>query len=224
MTVARAVVLHLRKDLRLEWRSKDAANSMLFFALLVVVIFSFSFDPLAEESRRIAGGIAWVALLFATIVALNQSWARELQNGVLDALRLAPAPANGLFLGKVIANFVFVVAIEILITPVFVIFYNLRVVGSEAQLLLVAGLGTWALVVNGTFFSALSIRTRNRELMLPLILLPISLPALLGMVLATTNILTGESSPIFGVKLLAVYDVVFTVVSLLLFEPVLNAE
>jgi len=224
MTVARAVVLHLRKDPRLEWRSKDAANSMLFFALLVVVIFSFSFDPLAEESRRIAGGIGWVALLFATIVALNQSWARELQNGVLDALRLAPAPPNGLFLGKVIANFVFVVAIEILITPVFVIFYNLRVVGSEAQLLLVAGLGTWALVVNGTFFSALSIRTRNRELMLPLILLPISLPALLGMVLATTNILTGESSPIFGVKLLAVYDVVFTVVSLLLFEPVLNAE
>jgi len=224
MTVARAVVLHLRKDLRLEWRSKDAANSMLFFALLVVVIFSFSFDPLAEESRRIAGGIAWVALLFATIVALNQSWARELQNGVLDALRLAPAPVNGLFLGKVIANFIFVAAIEVLITPVFVIFYNLHVLGSEVQLLLVAGLGTWALVVNGTFFSALSIRTRNRELMLPLILLPISLPALLGMVLATTNILTGESSPIFGVKLLAVYDIVFTVVSLLLFEPVLNAE
>ena len=224
MTVARAVVHHLAKDLRLEWRSKDAANSMLFFALLVVVIFSFSFDPLAEESRRIAGGIAWVALLFATIVALNQSWARELQNGVLDALRLAPAPVNGLFLGKVIANFIFVAAIEVLITPVFVIFYNLHVLGSEVQLLLVAGLGTWALVVNGTFFSALSIRTRNRELMLPLILLPISLPALLGMVLATTNILTGESSPIFGVKLLAVHDVVFTVVSLLLFEPVLNAE
>jgi len=224
MTVARAVVHHLAKDLRLEWRSKDAANSMLFFALLVVVIFSFSFDPLAEESRRIAGGIAWVALLFATIVALNQSWARELQNGVLDALRLAPAPVNGLFLGKVIANFIFVAAIEVLITPVFVIFYNLHVLGSEVQLLLVAGLGTWALVVNGTFFSALSIRTRNRELMLPLILLPISLPALLGMVLATTNILTGESSPIFGVKLLAVYDIVFTVVSLLLFEPVLNAE
>ncbi|HWC18277.1 MAG TPA: heme exporter protein CcmB [Terriglobales bacterium] len=224
MTVARAVALHLRKDLRLEWRSKDAANSMLFFALLVVVIFSFSFDPLAEESRRIAGGIAWVALLFATMVALNQSWARELHNGVLDALRLAPAPPNGLFLGKVIANFIFVAAIEMLIAPVFVVFYNLRVLGSQTQLLLVAVLGTWALVVNGTFFSALSIRTRNRELMLPLILLPISLPALLGMVLATTNILTGESSAMFGVKLLAVYDVVFTIVSLLLFEPVLNAE
>jgi heme exporter protein B len=224
MSLVRTVALHLRKDLRLEWRSKDAANSMLFFALLVVVVFAFAFDPLAEESRLIAGGIGWVALLFATIVALNQSWARELQNGVLDALRLAPAPPNGLFLGKTIANFLFVIVVEALITPVFVVFYNLRVIGSPAQLALVAILGTWALVVNGTFFSAMSIRTRNRELMLPLILFPISLPALLAMVLATTNILTGERHPTDWIKLLAVYDVVFTMVSLLLFEAVLGAE
>jgi len=224
MSLAGTIAMHLRKDLRLEWRSKDAVNSMLFFALLVVVVFAFAFDPLAEESRLIAGGIAWVALLFATIVALNQSWARELRNGVLDALRLTPAPANALFLGKVIANFLFVAAVEILITPVFVVFYNLRVVGSGAQLLLVAALGTWALIVNGTFFSALSIRTRNRELMLPLILFPISLPALLGMVLATTDILTGERVPMDWIKLLTVYDVVFTAVSLLLFETILGAE
>lgn len=224
MSLARAVALHLRKDLRLEWRSKDAANSMLFFALLVVVVFAFAFDPLAEESRRIAGGIAWIALLFATIVALNQGWARELHNGVLDALRLAPAPRDGLFLGKAIANFLFVGAIEILIAPVFVVFYNLRVVGSEAQLIAVAALGTWALVVNGTFFSALSIRTQNRELMLPLILFPISLPAILAMVLATTSILTGERSPADWIKLLIVYDLVFTLISLLLFESVLSAE
>ena len=224
MSLTRSLAIHLRKDMRLEWRSKDAANSMLFFALLVVVVFAFAFDPLAEESRLIAGGIAWVALLFATVVALNQSWARELRNGVLDALRLAPAPANALFLGKVITNFVFVAVIEILITPVFVVFYNLRIIGSGVQLVLVAALGTWALVVNGTFFSALSIRTRNRELMLPLILFPISLPALLGMVMATTNILTGERAPMDWIKLLSVYDVVFTVVSLLLFEPILGAE
>lgn len=224
MILARTIAMHLRKDLRLEWRSKDAANSMLFFALLVVVVFAFAFDPLAEESRLIAGGIGWVALLFATVMALNQSWTRELQHSVLDALRLTSAPANALFLGKVIANFIFVAAIEILITPVFVVFYNLRIVGSGWQLVLVAALGTWALVINGTFFSALSIRTRNRELMLPLILFPISLPALLAMVLATTNILTGERVPLDWIKLLTVYDVVFTAVSLLLFEAVLGAE
>jgi heme exporter protein B len=165
-----------------------------------------------------------VALLFSTIVALNQSWARELRNGVLDALRLAPAAPNALFLGKVIANFIFVAAIEVLITPVFVVFYNLRIEGSGWQLVVVAALGTWALVVNGTFFAALSIRTRNRELMLPLILFPISLPALLAMVMATTNILTGERVPTDWMKLLTVYDIVFTVVSLLLFESILGAE
>ena len=95
----------LQKDLRLEWRSKDAINSMLFFSLLVVVIFSFSFDPNAEESRRIAGGLIWVAFLFAAVVALNQTWARELRNQVLDAYRVSPAPPNSLFLAKALGQF-----------------------------------------------------------------------------------------------------------------------
>ncbi len=214
----------LAKDLRLEWRSKDAINSMLFFALLVVVIFSFGFDPTAEESRRIAGGLLWVAVLFATVVALNQTWTRELRNQVLDAYRLSPAPPQALFLSKTIGNFLFVAILEVLMVPLFVVFYNLRSVGPVWQLLVVALLATWALVVNGTFFAALSIRTRSREIMLPLILFPISIPALLAMVDATTSILTGDNSPYFWMRLLAVYDVVFTAVSLLLFEPVLNAE
>src|SRR5436190_21859616 len=159
----------LAKDVRLEWRSKDAINSMLFFALLVVVVFSFSFDPNAEESRQIAGGLVWVAFLFAVVVALNQTWARELRNQVLDAYRVSPAPANSLFLAKAIGNFVFVGVLEALMTPLFIVFYQLRAVGPVWQLVPVAVLGTWALVVNGTFFAAVSIRTRSREIMLPLL-------------------------------------------------------
>src|SRR6202522_2733259 len=112
----------LRKDLRLEWRSKDAVNSMLFFSLLVVVVFSFSFDPTAEQSRQIAGGLIWVAFLFASVVALNQTWARELRNQVLDAYRVSPAPPNALFLAKAFGNFLFVVILECLIAPLFVVF------------------------------------------------------------------------------------------------------
>jgi heme exporter protein B len=214
----------LLKDLRMEWRSKDAINSMLFFSLLVVVIFSFAFNPTAEQSRLIAGGLIWVAFLFAAVVALNQTWARELSNQVLDAYRVSPAPANALFLAKVLGNFLFVIVLEGLMAPLFVVFYQLRSVGPVWQLILIALFGTWALVVNGTFFAALSIRTRNREIMLPLILFPISIPALLAMVDSTTAILTGESVPDFWIKLLVVYDVVFTSVCLLLFESVLNAE
>lgn len=214
----------LMKDLRMEWRSKDAINSMLFFALLVVVIFSFAFNPTAEESRHIAGGLIWVAFLFAAVVALNQTWARELRNQVLDAYRVSPAPPNALFLAKTIGNYLFVVVLELLMTPLFVVFYELRSVGPLWQLIAIALLGTWALVVNGTFFAALSIRTRSREIMLPLILFPISIPALLAMVDATTMILTGDGTPDFWLKMLVVYDVVFTLVCLLLFESVLNAE
>jgi heme exporter protein B len=214
----------LAKDLRLEWRSKDAINSMLFFALLVVVVFSFSFDPTAEESRRIAGGLIWVSFLFAAVVALNQTWARELRNQVLDAYRISPAPANALFLAKAIGNFLFVGVLEALMAPLFMVFYNLRPIGPAWELAVVAALATWALVVNGTFFAAISIRTRSREVMLPLILFPISIPALYAMVAATTAILAGDASPFYWLKLLGVYDVVFTTACLLLFETVLNAE
>ena len=214
----------LAKDIRLEWRSKDAINAMLFFALLVVVIFSFSFDPTAEESRRIAGGLVWVAFLFAAVVALNQTWARELRNQVLDAYRVSPAPANPLFLAKAVGNFIFVCVLEAVMTPLFIIFYKLRALGPGWELIPIAALGTWALVVNGTFFAAISIRTRAREIMLPLLLFPLSIPALLGMVNATTAVLTGEYSARFWIALLVAYDVVFTTACLLLFETVLEAE
>src|SRR5947208_1826237 len=184
----------LLKDLRMEWRSKDAINSMLFFALLVVVIFSFAFNPTAEESRRIAGGLVWVAFLFAAVVALNQTWARELRNQVLDAYRVSPAPANALFLAKALGNFLFVTVLEALMAPLFIVFYSLRALGPVWQLIPVAVLGTWALVVNGTFFAAMSLRTRSREIMLPVLLFPISIPALLAIVDAPAAILTVEVS------------------------------
>jgi heme exporter protein B len=224
MTLAAITQATLVKDLRLEWRSKDAINSMLFFALLVVVVFSFSFDPNAEESRQIAGGLVWVAFLFAAVVALNQTWARELRNHVLDAYRVSPAPANSLFLAKAIGNFLFVAVLEALMTPLFIVFYQLRALGPAWQLIPVAVLGTWALVVNGTFFAAVSIRTRSREIMLPLLLFPISIPAIIAMVNGTTAILAGELSIRVWVVLLATYDVVFTIACLLFFEMILHAE
>jgi heme exporter protein B len=225
MNSVRAVTLAtLVKDIRLEWRSKDALNSMLFFSLLVVVIFSFSFDPTAEESREIAGGLVWVAFLFSAVVALNQTWARELRNQVLDAYRVSPAPANSLFLAKALGNFLLVSLLEAVMAPLFIVFYNLRSLGPSWELIPVALLGTWALVVNGTFFAAISLRTRSREIMLPLLLFPISIPAVQSMVEATRIILAGDGTARFWIILLLTYDVVFTTASLALFQTVLHAE
>ena len=224
MTYAGHVLNHLRKDIQIEWRSRDSINGMLFFALLVVVVFAFAFDPTAAMSRQIAGGILWVALLFASVTALNQSWTREQRNRVLEAQRMAPSPASALFLGKALANFLFVAIVEAVLAPLFIVFYNLHALGQGWILAAVMPLGTWALVCNGTFFAALGLRTRNRELLLPLILFPISIPALLGMMQATTGILSGEFDPGPWVRLLIAYNIAFTTVCLLLFETVLSAE
>jgi len=224
MSYAWHVWSHLKKDLQLEWRSRDAVNGMLFFSLLVVVVFSLAFDPTAAMSRAIAGGVVWVVLLFAATTAMNQSWTRELKNHVLEAQRMSPAPPSALFLGKALANMLFVTLVEAVLAPLFVIFYNLHALGQGWLLWVVMPLGTWALVCNGTFFAALGLRTRNREMLLPLVLFPISIPALLGMMQATTGILTGEFEPGQWIRLLIAYNLAFTTVCLLLFETVLNAE
>ena len=229
MNYLRHVLDHLRKDLRLEWRSRDSINGMLFFALLVVVVFGLAFDPTGypTTTRQIAGGVLWVALLFASITALNLSWTRELRNQVLEAQRMAPSPASALFVGKALANMLFVLVVEAVLAPIFIVFFNLHVLGNAWLLVLILPLGTWALVVNGTFFAALGLRARNRELLLPLLLLPISLPALLAMVQGTTGILTADLDSIqikTWIEQLAGYDIVFTTICILLFETVLNAE
>ncbi len=218
-------LMHLKKDLQLEWRSKDAINSMLFFALLVVVLFSLAFDPTRAVSRQIAGGILCVATMFAAVSALNQAWARELRNQVLDALRMTPAPAASLFLGKALANFLFVMVVEVVLAPVFVMFYNLHALGNAWLLLLVLPLGTWALIVNGVFFAALSIRTRNRELLLPLILISDFYSSAAG----DGDVGVGDSDGgnrirCLWIKMLAAYDVIFTTVCMMLFEVILHAE
>jgi len=124
----------------------------------------------------------------------------------------------------VIANFLFVSIVQVILAPIFLIMYNLHIEGQAWLLAVVLPLGTWALVGNGIFFAALSIRTRNRELLLSLILFPIFIPALLAMVRATSSILTGDSDPTLWIKLLAGYDIIFTTVSLLLFDVVFQAE
>lgn len=222
----RHVLAHVHKDLRLEWRDRDSINGMLFFSLLVVVVFALAFDPTAfpTVARQISGGLLWVGVLFASITALNNAWARELKNGVLEAHRLAPSPASALFIGKALANFSFVTVVEIVLAPVFAVFYNLHPLGEVSWLLLILPLGTWALVSNGTFFAALSLRTRNRELLLPLVLCPIAMPALLAVIQATTDVLTGESDPSLWIKVLVTYDVVFTTTAVLLFSVVLHAD
>jgi heme exporter protein B len=212
------------KDLRAELRTKEAINASLAFALVILLLFSFAFDPEAETTKEIAGGLLWIVFAFAGTLILNRSFAREIPNDCLDALISAPVPGWVLFLGKALANYVLVLSMELVSLPLFGIFYNVRWTKQFPQLMLVVLLATWGLTVIGTIFSALTVNIRLREVMLPMLTYPILVPALMGAMKLTAGLVAGH--PIAGddvtwLKMIIGFDVMYTAVSIVLVETIL---
>jgi heme exporter protein B len=221
--VRHALVVAL-KDLRAELRTKEAINASFAFALVILLLFSFAFDPSAEIMKEISGGLLWIVFAFAGTLVLNRSFARELPNDCLDALVAAPIPGAALFLGKCLACYVIVLAVELVSLPVFGVFYNVRWTSQLPGLVLVLLLGTWALTIIGNIFSALTVNIKLREVMLPMLTFPILIPALMSAMQLTNDLVGGV--PIAGdnvawLNILIGFDVVFTAVSVYLVETVL---
>lgn len=217
MTTARAAAIILGKELRLEFRTRELLTATIVFALTMVILFSFAFDPTAAEARRIGPGLLWIAFLFAGSLMLNSSFARERSNDTLDALRMAPVSAFAILSGKMLANFVFMSLAELLLVPVFSMLYNVSLAGVIGRLILVLILGTAGLVIIGTVFSAVAAHARMRELLLPLLLLPILAPLLIAAVEATASLLSDPPAlDRTWVTFLAGFDIVFLTASWLL--------
>jgi heme exporter protein B len=224
LSYCRQVLVVTAKDLRAELRTKEAVNASLAFALVILLMFSFAFDPLEETTREISGGLLWIVFAFAGTLVLNRSFARETPNDCLDALIAAPISGAALFLGKALANYVLVLAVELVALPVFGIFYGVHWTAQFPQLLLVLLLGTWALTVVGTIFSALTVNIRLREVMLPMLTYPILVPALMASMQLTAGLVNGKAisaDTVSWLKMLIGFDVIFTAVSLVLVETVL---
>ncbi|MDR4494512.1 MAG: heme exporter protein CcmB [Nitrospirales bacterium] len=213
------------KDLVCELRSRETISSMLFFALIVILVFSFSFSMDQDAARQLIAGIIWVAFAFTGIIGLGKSFSSELQNDCLEALQVSPIPKGAVYLGKVLANFLFILSVEILLFPLFILFFNLDVVAELGLLLLVFFLATLGLSSVGTLFSALTVQIRAREVMLPVLLLPLAVPVMIAAVEATRGILNGDPYSFYSqwIQLLVVFDIIFTVVSFWLFELILDS-
>jgi heme exporter protein B len=212
------------KDLRAEVRSKEAINASFGFALVILILFSFAFDTNEETTRAISGGLLWICFAFAGTLVLNRSFVRELPNDCLDAMIAAPISRAALFLGKSLANFAIVMAVELVSMPVFGIFYNVRWTRQFWPLLGVLVLGAWGLTVIGTTFSALTVNIRLREIMLPLLIYPMMIPCLMAAMQLSMHLAIGEPVPadqFLWVKMLIAFDGVFTALSLVLIETVL---
>ena len=212
------------KDLRAEMRTKEAINASFAFALVVLLLLSFAFDPTEETTREISGGLLWIVFTFAGTLVLNRSFARELPNDCLDALIASPVPGAALFLGKALANFVLILAVELVALPVFGIFYNVRWTRQFWPLMLVLVLGTWGLTSIGTVFSARTVNIRLREVMLPLLVYPVLIPMLLGAMRLSALLVAGQAiagDETIWFKLLFGFDIIFTALSLVLMDTVL---
>ncbi|MGH7672506.1 MAG: heme exporter protein CcmB [Gemmatimonadales bacterium] len=224
LEVLRHAWLLARKDLLVEFRSRTAILSAAVFTVLVLMVFNFGRDPTAVRAVDLAPSILWVTFTFAAMLALNRAFQLELENQALDGLLLAPVSRASLYLGKLLANLVFVAAVEAIGLPLFALFFDVAVLPVVAPLAGVIALATVGFVAVGTLFSAMTARTRFAELLLPVLLLPFMIPPLIWAVLATAKLLADRplSEAVGWLRLLAAYDIVFVALAFLLFPATVN--
>jgi heme exporter protein B len=209
------------KDLHSELRTKEAWNASIAFSVVILLLFSWAFDPSSDQVREFSGGLLWMTYTFAAALVLNRSFAREVQNDCLDALIASPVSSAALFTGKALANFAMLLAVELVSLPVFVLFYNVPWTADRFwPMLLVLILGTWALTVIGTLFSALTVNLKLRELMLPTLVYPMMIPALIAAMTITTNLFAGNALGL-GIRLLVAFDIIFTLLAVVFVDTVL---
>ncbi len=220
----RTVFAIIAKDATVEWRTKTAFLSAVVFAVLVLSILFFARDPTAVSSLDIAPGALWVTFTFAAMVGLNRAFLLERENNAMEGLLLTPVPRSAIFVGKMGGNLLFVALVELISIPLFVLFYNVSLAARLPQLIAVTAMATVAFVAVGTLLSAMVVRTRFAELMLPVLLLPFLIPPVVAAVQVTARVLAERPlSEMMGwLKLLAAFDIAFCVLSVLLFEVTLD--
>ena len=211
------------KDLRLELRSRERIMSMLTFAVLVAVVFSFALDP-GVPARTVAGAMLWVTILFAGMLGLGRSFGLEREQDAMTGILLAPIDRGALFLGKLVANLALLLATEVVIFMVFALFFQLTYWSSLGGVVLVVVLASVGFMVLGTLFSAMAVSTRLGETLLPVLILPLLIPVVIFAASATQRLIVGRPlAEVMGsVRMLAVFDLIFLIVSVLLFGAVVE--
>ncbi len=219
LRVIRAIIW---KDLAAELRSREMMSAMLVFALLVVLIFNFALELDVRTRETVTAGVLWVTFAFAGTLGLNRSIAMEKDRGCLDGLLLAPIDRSALYFGKVMSNLLFMLVVEAIIFPLYSVLYNVNL--FVPGLFLVVLLGSWGYVAVGTLLASMTVQTRTRDVLLPILLFPVVLPVLVPALKASDAYLQGlEMSAIMPwLNLLIAYDVIFTALAFMGFDYIVE--
>jgi len=214
------VLAILWKDILAELRTRDIVVSVLVFALLVIVIFNFAFEP--ERVGLVACGVLWVALTFAGVLGLSRSFVLEKDKGCLEGLMLCPVDGDVIYFGKMVGNLSFMLIVAIIVLPILFILFNLPIFRPELVLIVV--LATIGFASVGTLFSALAVNTKAREIMLPMLFFPIVTPVIIAAVKASGIVLQGGSLSNLSIwlQVMAAFDIIFLVVSSLVFQFIIE--
>jgi heme exporter protein B len=218
----KAVSAVVWKDLQAEFRSRELFSAMLVFSLLIILIFNFALELDIKTRQSVTAGVLWATFAFAGTLGLNRSMAIEKDRGCLDGLLLAPVDRSAIYFGKVISNLAFMLIVEIIVLPVYSVLYNINL--FQPGLLLVILLGSIGYVGVGTLLAAMSVQTRTRDILLPILLFPVIIPVILAAVKASAGFLEGrEFSEILSpLSLLIAYDVIFISVAFMVFDSVVE--
>lgn len=210
------------KDILSEARTRDVITSVLIFALLVIIIFNFAFEMRSDMVDLVAPGILWVAFTFAGVLALNRSFVMEHDRGCIEGLMLCPVDRDVIYLGKMLASLIFMLLVEAVVLFIFSIFFDLPLL--MPRLWLITGLSTVGFASVGTLFSAISVNTKARDIMLPILFFPVVSPVIIAAVKATGLVLLGEpwSAMSSWLQIMVAFDVIFLIVSVLVFEFVIE--
>jgi heme exporter protein B len=210
------------KDIMAELHTREMVSAMLIFSVLAMLIFSFALDLRGAMARVAAPGVLWATVAFAGTLGLSRSLAREQQTGCIDGLLLAPMDRSAIFFGKALGNLVFMVIVEIILLPLFSALFDVPLL--QMGVLVVTALGTVGYAAVGTLLAAIAVNTRAREVMLPILLLPLVIPALIAAVQATGSLVEGGTMMEAGgwVRLLVIYDLIIVAVSMLTFEYIVE--
>jgi heme exporter protein B len=224
MTIVNQTFLLLRKDLLLEIRRRESLLTMFFFGTLLLFVFHFSFDLIPEKVTEMTPALLWLAFLFTGTLGLAQLFEAERDNHCLDALLLSPMDRGALFLAKVCFNIILMVLVEVFVIPLFWILFNLRSWDVIPLVFFMAFLGTIGFCVLGTLLSAVTLKARARELLLPLVLFPLMVPVILATIRCMETVLRageiGDAAP--WLRLLIGFDVIFLTLGVLIFDRVID--
>lgn len=223
----KSVTLILRKDLLTEWRSRQIFPTMFVFSLLLVLVFSVAFEFRSQIAPRTVSALVWITFIFSGLLALGRSFSLERENNALLFLLMTPVKRSHIYLGKLLSNVIVVLVSEIFILPLFILFFlpgtgnaELSLAGTFLPLLGVTVLGTVGFVSLGTFFSSMALSTRLREMMLPMLVFPLSIPVVITSVGVCASILEGRPAGhyAFSLQVLVSFDIIFVLLCSLLFE------